>query len=114
MNMHSDDELVYPVHVPDMISDPAAPVVPALNATREGVASPLCLNHCLLVVFGEALVDSGASHSFASAEFMRENCISYNHVSAPPAALGNESSLAIMGIAKKLAHEYRALVLKVL
>jgi hypothetical protein len=37
-----------------------------------------------------------------SAEFMRDNSISYNRVSAPPAALADGSSLAILGIARNL------------
>jgi hypothetical protein len=100
-----DDELVYPIPVPVLEEsvNPTTSAVPVLHVTRKlGGRKSLMFESLVVGCFCEALVDSGASHSFVSVEFMRDNNILYTLVSAPEATLADGSSLTIVGIARNL------------
>jgi hypothetical protein len=80
-HMQCDDELVYstatalvPVPVPVL----HVPDVPELFVTRKlGGRKPLVFESLFVGCYCEGLVDSGASHSFVSVEFCKENPTSY-------------------------------------
>lgn len=84
-----DDELVYS----------ASPAPFNLNVTRKlGGRKSLMFESLLCGSFCEALVDSGASHSFVSLHFLQDNGIGYQSVEAPEATLADGSCLAIVGV----------------
>jgi hypothetical protein len=92
-HMAEDDDLVYPV-----MSSPST-----LHFTRAlaGYKS-LSFEGLLAGVYVEALADSGATHSFASASFLQNNGISFQPVSVPDARLADGTSVRIMGLTSAL------------
>jgi transposase InsO family protein len=93
-HMHEEDELVYMVRQHEL---------PTLRFTRAlGGRKSLSFEGLLAGVFVEALTDSGATHSFASLNFLRSNGISYEPVSMSSANLADGSAIKIVGMTKKL------------
>ena len=92
-----DDELVYPTVVPAPALHDAD--VPALQFSRKlGGRKSLTFESLLIGCYGEALLDSGASHSFVSVDFCKDNNIAYKPVRAPSAALADGSTIPIVGM----------------
>ena len=95
-NTQCDDELVYsttaPVH-------PVAPTVPNLHVSQKlGGRKSLMFESLLVGCYCEALIDSGASHSFVSVDFCHDNNTAYTPVSAPAAALADGSAMPVVGM----------------
>ena len=51
----------------------------------------------------EALVDSGASHSFVSLHFLTDNNIPYKSADVPEASLADGSPIPIVGVVRDLS-----------
>lgn len=88
----SDDELVYRVRTH-----------PALCLTRElGGRRSLLFESLLAGSYAELLLDSGASHSFVSSQYLAESGITFEHVDFPDASLADGSCVRVLGITKRL------------
>lgn len=93
-HMAEDDELVYPVR---------SLHIPSLRFTRALAGrKSLSFEGLLAGVYVEALADPGATHSFASAEYLRSNNICYNPVSVPDAHLADGTTVRILGVTDSL------------
>jgi hypothetical protein len=91
-HMKCDDELVY-----------STSPVPALCFTRKlGGRKSLTFESLFVGCYSECLVDSGATNSFVSLNFMRDNNVSFTLVSALTASLADGSPCAIVGIARNM------------
>lgn len=81
-----DDELVYR---------------PSLCLSKHFGKRPLRFEGCFRGVYGLFLVDCGASVSFASTRYVRNNGIRVEPCDMPPARLADDSSLCIEGVVSK-------------
>jgi hypothetical protein len=92
-HLGEDDEMVYSV----------PPAVPTLRFTRALAGKKSLSFECLLAgSYVLALADSGATHSFASLEYLRNSNICFDPVSVPAARLADGKSLGILGITPTL------------
>jgi hypothetical protein len=86
-----DDELIHPT------------AIPVLNFTRHLRGRKSLMFEALFWgCFCEVLADSGATNSFVSVDFLRDNQISYTPVSAPDATLADGSNVLIVGIVRNV------------
>jgi hypothetical protein len=88
-----DDELLYPTSCQ----------VPALFFTRKlGGRKSLTFEALLVGCYCEVLLDSGATNSFVSLNYMTDNGISYALFQVPDATLADGSPIPIVGIARNM------------
>jgi hypothetical protein len=93
-HMAGTDELVYSVGFPD---------VPTLRFTRALAGrKSLCFEGLIAGAYVLALADSGATHSFASLNYLHSNNICYDPIAAPDAKLADGTAIGIVGVTKLL------------
>jgi hypothetical protein len=84
-HMTGTNELVYSVGSPD---------VPTLRFTRALAGrTSLCFEGLLAGAYVLALADSGATHSFASLNYLHSNNLCYDPIAAPDAKLADGTAV---------------------
>lgn len=97
-HMAEDDELVYPVR---------SLSIPSLRFTRALAGRKfLSFEGLLAGAYVEALADPGATHSFASAEYLRANNLWYKPVSVPDAHLDDGTTVRIFGLTDSMTLKF--------
>jgi hypothetical protein len=92
-HMAEDDELVYCVQTR----------APSLRFTRALAGrKSLSFEGLLAGAYVEPLADSGATHSFVSADFLQNNGICFKTVSVPDAHLADGAAIRILGVTHSL------------
>jgi hypothetical protein len=91
-HLAQDDELVYRVSLGG---------APTLLSTRALAGKKsLSFDGLLAGAYVLALVDSGATHSFVSFQYLNDNHISYDPVSVPEAKLADGTMIRILGVTR--------------